>query len=357
LALAEKLADMTLALTSHRETDQILQEVLRQATRLVACDGAHIALLEDHELGIVHWHGYKGDAPRLAGLRQPLDQLPAEATALTRNQPMVIGDTRDHTKRLFRATAWVRSVLIMPLLVRERPLGILRLDARRAHHFGHAAAARLRPLVNAANIALENAELLQTANQRAVELDVIRKLGLAMSASLESRQVLQAVLKAVFTLLPDLRNAHLFVYRDGVLEFGAARWKDGREELVAMPRQNGLTYTVARSGRMIAVADMHDHPLFRERPPDWSGRILGMPLISDGRVVGVINVSGAEPGPWSEREIRTLELVAAQGAIAIRNAHLYEQVQQQLVERRQAEEAYDTVVNNSPVGFLLFQKE
>ncbi len=357
LALAEKLADMTLALTSHRETDQILQEVLRQATRLVACDGAHIALLEDHELTVVHWYGYKGNASQLAGLRQPLDQLPAEATALTRNQPMVVGDTRDHTKRLFLATAWVRSVLIMPLLVRERPLGVLRLDARRAHHFGRADTARLRPMVNAANIALENAELLQTANQRAVELDVIRKLGLTMSASLESRQVLQAVLKAVFTLLPELRNAHLFVYRDDVLEFGAARWKDGREELVAMPRQDGLTYTVARSGRMIAVADMHDHPLFRERPPEWSGRILGMPLVSEGRVVGVINVSGAEPGPWSERAIRTLELVAAQAAIAIRNAHLYEQVQQQLVERRQAEEAYDTVVNNSPVGFLLFQKE
>src|SRR5690606_27435569 len=93
LALAEKLADMTLALTSHRETDQILEEVLRQATRLVACDGAHIALLEEQEIAVVHWIGYQGDASWLAGLRQPLVQLPAETTALTRNQPMVIGDT------------------------------------------------------------------------------------------------------------------------------------------------------------------------------------------------------------------------------------------------------------------------
>lgn len=357
LALAENLADMTLALTSHRETDQILEEVLHQATHLVVCDGAHIALLEDQELVVVHWRGYKGDAGLLASLRQPLAQLPAESTALTRNQPMVIGDTRDHTKRLSLATAWVRSVLIMPLFVRERPLGVLRLDAGRPHHFGRADAARLRSLVNAANIALENAELLQTANRRAVELDVIRELGLLMSASLETSQVLQAVLQAVFTLLPTLRNAHLFTYRDDVLEFGAARWQDGREDLVAMPRQGGLTYSVARSGRMIAVADMQDHPLYRDTPPDWSGRILGLPLVSDGRVVGVMSVSGAEARPWSEKEIRTLELVAAQGAIAIRNADLYEQAQQQLVERQRAEEAYDTVVNSSPAGFLLVQEE
>jgi PAS domain S-box-containing protein len=357
LALAEKLADMTLALTSHRETEQILEEVLRQATRLVGCDGAHIALLDGQELVVAHWHGYQGDTSWLDGLRQPLSQLPSEQNALHRNQPMVIGDTRDHTKRLSLASAWVRSVLILPLFVRDVPLGVLRLDAARPHHFGRADAARLRSLVNAASIALENARLLQTARQRARELDVIRELGLTMSASLESKQVLQAVLQAIFTLLPGLRNAHIFSYRDGVLEFGAARWQDGREDLVAMPRQGGLTYTVARSGKPIAVADMRDHPLYRAAPPEWAGRILGMPLTSDGRVVGVMSISGAEPRPWTGREIHMLELVAAQAAIAIRNADLYERSQQELAERRRAEEAYNTLVNSSPVGFLLVQEE
>ena len=69
-------------------------------------------------------------------------------------------------------------------------------------------------------------------------------------------------------------------------------WADGRRgQPVAIPRTDGLTYTVARSGRAIEVPDMRSHPLFVGVPEDWSGAIIGLPLKIGQRVVGVMNVS------------------------------------------------------------------
>jgi PAS domain S-box-containing protein len=357
LLLAEKLADITLALTSHRETPRILDEILRQAERLVPYDSANIALLEDGVLRLVRWRGYDagGDTSRLAGLRQPLADLPLERQALLHNEPAFLAGQA--YQGWLGGGDVIRSLLVMPLQVRGQPLGVLRLDAAAPDHFTRADAARLLPVVNAAAIALENAQLLETSQQRAAEHEVIRELGLLMSASLQSEKVFQAILQAVFTLLPDLRNAHIFVCRGDQLAFAAARWGDGREGPAFTPRPEGITHTVARTGQAIAVADMQDHPLYRDAPPGWNGRIMGLPLTSDEKVVGVMNVSGAEPRPWTGKERYTLELLAGQAAIAIRNAHLYEEARRQLAERQRAEEAYHNLVNSSPVGLLLLHEE
>jgi PAS domain S-box-containing protein len=187
--------------------------------------------------------------------------------------------------------------------------------------------------------------------------EVVRELGLLMSASLATADVLQAILEAVFTLLPTIRNTHIFIVRNGTLEFGAARWADGREGPAFTPRPEGMTHTVARTGERIAVADMQKDPLYAGAPPAWTGRIVGLPLTSDGRVVGVMNVSGSEARAWTEKELHTLELLAGQAAIAIRNAHLYEEARAQLAARQQVEEAYQNLVNNSPVGLLLLHAD
>ncbi|MFQ5813501.1 MAG: GAF domain-containing protein, partial [Anaerolineae bacterium] len=116
------------------------------------------------------------------------------------------------------------------------------------------------------------------------------------------------------------------------LAFGAALWEDGRQqEPFAEPRPQGLTYTVARSGERIIIPDVNRHPLFRDY--QWGGAVVGLPLRIGERVVGVMNVSFERPHAFDESELRVLELLADQAAIAIENARLYEDV------RRRAEEA------------------
>jgi PAS domain S-box-containing protein len=176
---------------------------------------------------------------------------------------------------------------------------------------------------------------------RADQLEILRQASLNVTEKLTLNAVLDAILVQAMRLV-TADDAHIFLYEDDQLRFGAVRWADGRQtELFAEPRQDGLTYSVARSGERLAISNMREHPLFRDWPLD--GAILGLPLKIGAQVVGVMNIALDQPYEFTDNDLSVLELLADQAAIAIENAHLHEQVQdhaqslEQHVEDRTAE--------------------
>ncbi|MBL7162746.1 MAG: PAS domain S-box protein [Anaerolineales bacterium] len=161
--------------------------------------------------------------------------------------------------------------------------------------------------------------------RRADQLELLRQASLRLTSNLALGSVLDAILEQAMQLV-TADDAHIYLYEQGRLRFGAVRWVDGRREgQFAEPRQNGLTYTVARSGERLAVPDMSDHPLFVDWPLE--GSIVSLPLSIGDQVVGVMNVALDQQHEFSEAELRILDLLADQAAIAIDNARLHEQVQ------------------------------
>ncbi len=171
--------------------------------------------------------------------------------------------------------------------------------------------------------------LLTMLEQQAVELDALKKFSLNLTSSLDLPAVLDAVVHEAMRLVDGARTAHIFLYANGQLRFGASLTADGVQNRVfSEPRENGLTYTVARQGKAILVEDIRSHPLYRNVPSTWNGSIIGMPLKIGGRVVGVMNLSRDKTGPFSPSEMRLLDLLADQAAIAISNANLHQIVSQ-----------------------------
>jgi diguanylate cyclase (GGDEF)-like protein len=201
---------------------------------------------------------------------------------------------------------------------------------------------KLRSFVQNASQALEDAQvrqlydisiqdiiqsldmLFQEVRQRSAELEAVRKASLSLTASLDLNEVLDTILENTLGLLNDVQDAHIFLYEDGRLNFGAALWADGRKgQPWSNPRPDGLTYTVARQGEAILVSNMQDHPLFKNVPSSWEGSIVGLPLKIGERVVGVMTVAHPRPGAFSEANLRVLRLLGDQAAIAIENARLH----------------------------------
>jgi diguanylate cyclase (GGDEF)-like protein len=168
--------------------------------------------------------------------------------------------------------------------------------------------------------------LLSLLKQQSAELDALRKLSLNLTSSLDMPTVLDAIVQESMRLVNDTRVVHIFLYRNEVLEFGAALKSDGSTTLFSVPRQDGLTYTVARSGKTIVVEDIHNHPLYVNTPADWSGSIIGIPLKMNEAVVGVMNLSRSIVGGFTSAELRLLNLLADQAAVAISNASLHQQI-------------------------------
>jgi len=161
--------------------------------------------------------------------------------------------------------------------------------------------------------------------QYTLQLETLSEASLSLTANLSLQAVLDALLEFVLKLVPA-EDAHIFNYDGKDLRFGAVLWADGRQEKpFAAPRQKGLTYNVARSGKRIVVNDMSDSNMFQDWP--LVGAIVGLPLLRNEQVVGVMNVAMNDAYEFSSAELRILELLADQAAIAIVNARLYEKVQ------------------------------
>ncbi len=181
--------------------------------------------------------------------------------------------------------------------------------------------------------------LLSLLKQQTTELDVLRKLSLNLTSSLDMPTVLDAIVHESMRLISNTRAVHIFLYKNEALEFGAALKSDGSTSLFSVPRQNGLTYTVARSGQIVLVEDIQNHSIYKDAPADWNGSIIGIPLKMEQTVVGVMNLSRSTTGGFASAELRLMSLLADQAAVAISNASLH-----QLISRK----AYSDLVTGLP---------
>ncbi len=193
--------------------------------------------------------------------------------------------------------------------------------------------------VSLASSLVSSQALLTLLKQQAAELDALRMLSLNLTSSLEMSAVLDTIVREAMRLVPNTRAVHIFLYKNGNLEFGTALQNTGNTRPISLPRRHGLTYAVARSGKTVVVEDMHDHPLYANAPSDWGGSIIGIPLKMGDTVVGVMNLSRSNTGGFTSSEVHLMGLLADQAAVSISNASLH-----QMVSRK----AYSDTVTGLP---------
>ncbi len=258
-------------------------------------------------------------------------------------QPLLVTDLQSHyvSSAPELISRPVRTWLGVPLIARNQIIGVVSIQSFKPYAFSQTERRFLEAIASQVAVALDNARLFESERRRRQEIEVVQRSSLSLIASLELPQVLEAILKATLNLIPAM-DTHIFLYSDEKnLSFGAAMWADGRRlgHPFSEPRQHGLTYTVASSGKMIIVEDMKTHPLFSNTPSDWNGSILGIPLKIGNRVVGVMSVAFPQARRFSQADLDTLNLLAAQAAIAIENARLFERSQKEIDKRKETTEA------------------
>lgn len=165
--------------------------------------------------------------------------------------------------------------------------------------------------------------LVTLIKQQADELNALKNISL-MTSSLNLQTVLDAVVTEAMKLIKNASVVHIFLYSNGVLEFGACLDNEGvRNKPYAIPRARGITYTVANKGETIIVEDVKSHPIFQDLQSQWNGSIIGIPLKFNNVIVGVMNLSRYVVGAFTSAELRLLGLLADQAAVAISNANLH----------------------------------
>ena len=222
-ALAEALRDTAAALSGAFSLDQVLDQVLAQAARVVPHDNSSIMLVENGVAAAVRCSGYteRGLEESVLRLRLSVDALPTLRYMAAEARPIVISDTRGYSGWLRRdESEWVRSYAGAPVRSKGQVIGFLNLNSGTPGYYTEADAARLQVFADQAGVAIENARLYDEVSRRAEELErrVVERtaelrqreqaLEQANRSLLDAANTLQEVARAQGALI-DLKNRFL----------------------------------------------------------------------------------------------------------------------------------------------------
>ncbi|MBK7456761.1 MAG: PAS domain S-box protein [Anaerolineales bacterium] len=187
----------------------------------------------------------------------------------------------------------------------------------------------------------------QTALRIADQLRIVNQIGIKITAGLDFGQLLETVHEQCEQIgHADSFYIALFDHATGSMTFPFS-CSDGKR--ISRPPHNlrekpGTASHIIEKRQTIYIPDIQissdEIPALSISPsPTLTRSYLGVPLLSGERVIGLISMQNKEPAMYTREQIRTIELLATQVAIAIQNSQLYEQAQNELIERRQAEES------------------
>jgi transcriptional regulator with GAF, ATPase, and Fis domain len=163
--------------------------------------------------------------------------------------------------------------------------------------------------------------LIATIKHQADELDALKRISLNLTSSLDLQKVLDAVVTEAMGLVRNAMGVHIFLYERGELEFGSSLDMNGvRNKPISIPRRDGLTYSVVKTGRQIIIDDMPNHPIYQTMQIYNSGSIIGIPLKFKDEIVGVMNLSRSVKGRFSRSELRLMSLLWRSSTPACTNA-------------------------------------
>ena len=253
-------------------------------------------------------------------------------TAAQRREAVLVDDVSDHPQYI-SAVANVRSELAVPLIVKNRLIGVIDIESLQPHHFTEEHKRLLTLIASRMAIGIENARLYTRISRQAKTLLLLNEIARELTSILN----LDELLKRIGELLSRLIDYQMFsiLLLDPAGETLQHRFSLRFQENIHLkndvPVGKGIVGYAAQHKQAVLVRDVKKDSRYIDTNPETRSE-LAVPLIYSDKVIGVLDLEHTKRAFFTEDHQRTITTLAAQIAIAIENARLYEQIARQ--ERR-----------------------
>ncbi len=252
--------------------------------------------------------------------------------AAQRREPILVGDVSGDT-RYISGVPNVRAELAVPLIVKNRLIGVIDIESPRPNHFTEEHKRLLTLIASRVAVGIENARLYTRTARQARTLVLLNEIARELTSILN----VDELLKRIAELLSRLIDYQMFsiLLLDSTGEKLQHRFSLRFRENIHLKHEveigKGLVGYAAEHKQAVLVPDVSKDPRYIQLNPETRSE-LAVPLIYKDKVIGVLDLEHTRRGFFTDDHMRTVVTLAAQIAIAIENAQLYEQIARQ--ERR-----------------------
>lgn len=344
----ELLYQAGLVLNSMLDHQTLLENLFKTAIQALHVSRAEFYRYdaENEELYLQLSLGYNEKTRgKISGLRFPFGEERGLTGWVAKNrQPLNLADV-SADERYIAIDPSIRSGLLVPVLHENQLMGVLNVFSSDLNAFKEQDERLLTLFANQAAVAMENARLFEETERHLKQVQALRTIDQAISASLDLRVTLNIFLEQVVSQLSvPAADILLFNSYTHSLQFSAGR---GFRSMIPHNAQQkigeGLAGKAALERRIVHIHNLEEK---------WDGArgslllpkedfktYFAVPLIAKGQVKGVLEIfyrTVYSPLPdWLD----FLETLAGQAAIAIDNAELFDRLQQSNIELSLAYEA------------------
>jgi len=312
-------------LNSTLDLDELMVRIAEVVRRAIDYEVFAILLLNEktQELRVRFNIGHPEEVVR--NLRIKVGEGIVGRAAQLRRSVLVNDVSKDHS--YIQSLPAVRSELAVPLITKNRVVGVIDLEAPWADFFTEQHQNLLELLAGRMAMAIENARLYRRSVRQARTLHLLNEI----SRELSSLLVLKDLLRKIGTLTKRLIDYHRFsilLADDRARVFNnviSLRQDERMPEKFTVNFGQGLVGAAASARQTVVVPDVSKDARYIPLNPETRSEMV-VPLIHRDRVIGVVDLESPHLGYFNEEHVRIFSTLAPQIAIAIENAQLYERV-------------------------------
>ena len=304
--MGDVIADFGRMVTGTLRYEEVLDRVIDQVMEITGADRGMIMLVDGAGAlsGLVMRPLNEASSPHLMAFSRTFAQA-----ALTERRSLWVADAQSDA-RFSKAQSVMaldlRTVICVPLLVEDTPLGLLYLDQQTINRTFREEDLRLvEGLAGFAALAIANARRFEEAQERSAMLAAVQEIAKLVTMSAPRAEVLETILRQA-------------------LQVARAEWGIlfGREPLapVAARDREGRAVDPRWDDALLARAERTAQPLLSLSVPDPEGSlsVMALPMRTASRYLGLLYVAAtSESRAFTPADLSALEVVAAQGAIAL----------------------------------------